>query len=123
MSRFFTSFLADGQYDATVLEEILKKAFGTGPLFGSAHLRPSGMKLAVTATTISDATLYLFTNYNGNRAEADDPEGFSKIPRSDVLCLASNILQDASTFVFHGLVTKSFFGKRRLQVSPEYYRD
>lgn len=83
------------------------------------------MKLAVTATTISDATSRLFTNYNGNRAgaDADGPEGFSKIPKSGVLCLASNILQDASTFVFHGLVTKSFFGKRRLQVSPEYYRD
>ena len=75
LRRFFASYLADGQYDATFLEETLQNAYGNGPLFDSVHLRPSGMKLAVTATTISDATLCLFTNYNGYSAGA---EGFSE---------------------------------------------
>ncbi|KAM3064705.1 hypothetical protein ACMFMF_011797 [Clarireedia jacksonii] len=63
--RFITSYLADGQYDATFLEKTLRQAFGLGPLFGSTSPNVSGMKIAVTATTISDATLCLFCNYNG----------------------------------------------------------
>jgi hypothetical protein len=76
LRRFFASYLADGQYDAKFLEEALQKTLGNGPLFDSVHLRPSGMKLAVTATTISDATLCLFTNYNGYSAGTD---GFSEL--------------------------------------------
>ena len=63
--RFFASYLADGQYDAVVLEETLREAFRSRPLFDSVKLRPSSMKIAVTATTISDASLCLFSNYNG----------------------------------------------------------
>ena len=48
-----------------LLEDILKKHLGSQRLFDSAGPRPSGMKIAVTATTISDATLCLFSNYNG----------------------------------------------------------
>lgn len=55
----------DGQYSASLLEKTLKEAFGPGPLFGPMPLGRSGMKVAVTATTISDATLCLFSNYNG----------------------------------------------------------
>jgi len=77
LRRFFASYLADGQYDATFLESTLQETFGGGPLFDCVHLRSSGMKLAVTATTISDATLCLFTNYNGCTAS---PEAFSKPP-------------------------------------------
>jgi hypothetical protein len=77
LRRFFASYLADGQYDATFLESTLQETFSGGPLFDCVHLRSSGMKLAVTATTISDATLCLFTNYNGCTAS---PEAFSKPP-------------------------------------------
>jgi hypothetical protein len=72
LCRVFKSYLADGQYDAAYLENALQKAFGCGPLFDSVELRPSGIKIAVTATTISDATLCLFTNYNGYSASSED---------------------------------------------------
>lgn len=62
---FFSWYLADGRYDALLLEDILKQNLGTRPLFESVGPRPSGMKIAVTATTISNATLCLFSNYNG----------------------------------------------------------
>jgi hypothetical protein len=63
---FFASYFADGQYDAVLLEKILQENFGLRPLFDSMGLRRSGMKVAVTATTISNATLCLFSNYNGS---------------------------------------------------------
>lgn len=62
---FLVSYFTDGRYDATFLEDVLKKTLGSRPLFDSVASRPSGMKIAVTATTISDATLCLFSNYNG----------------------------------------------------------
>lgn len=65
ISRNFRLIVSDGQYDAVTLEETLIEAFGTGPLFGVVKNRPSGMKVAITATTISSADLCLFTNYNG----------------------------------------------------------
>ncbi|KAG0645016.1 Intracellular membrane-associated calcium-independent phospholipase A2 gamma [Hyphodiscus hymeniophilus] len=65
IKRVFAFYLEDGKYDATVLEDALKEALGPGSIFSSVGLRPSGVKFAVTATTISDATLCLITNYNG----------------------------------------------------------
>ncbi|KAH7378945.1 acyl transferase/acyl hydrolase/lysophospholipase [Cadophora sp. MPI-SDFR-AT-0126] len=66
LRRIFAFYLADGRYDAVVLEKALKETLGLGRVFDSAKSRPSGMKFAVTATTISDATLCLISNYNGN---------------------------------------------------------
>jgi hypothetical protein len=63
--RIFSFYLGDGKYNAAVLEDALKEALGLGPIFGPVRLRPSGMRFAVTATTISDATLCLMSNYNG----------------------------------------------------------
>ena len=65
LRRIFAFFLRDGKYNAAVLEDALKEALGLGPIFGPVRLGPSGMKFAVTATTISDATLCLISNYNG----------------------------------------------------------
>ena len=70
--RIFAFYLEDGKYDATLLEETLKEALGLGPIFNSVKSRPSGMKFAVTATTISDATLCLITNYNGEGNACND---------------------------------------------------
>ncbi|CZT53522.1 uncharacterized protein RSE6_15143 [Rhynchosporium secalis] len=72
LRRIFASYIADGGYDAVVLEKALKEAFGLGRVFDSANSRPSGMKFAVTATTISDATLCLISNYNGNCPPGSD---------------------------------------------------
>ncbi|KFZ02091.1 hypothetical protein V500_00459 [Pseudogymnoascus sp. VKM F-4518 (FW-2643)] len=49
--------ISGGRYDADILEKFLQEAYGTTPMFHTA--RPSGMKYAVTATTLSDATLCL----------------------------------------------------------------
>jgi hypothetical protein len=63
--RIFAFYLEDGKYNATVLEDALKEALGLDPMFGPTRFGPSGMRFAVTATTISDATLCLISNYNG----------------------------------------------------------
>lgn len=60
--RIFAFYREDGKYDVAILEDALKEALGLGPTFGP---RSSGMKYAATATTISDATLCLISNYNG----------------------------------------------------------
>ncbi|PVH67631.1 FabD/lysophospholipase-like protein [Cadophora sp. DSE1049] len=66
LRRIFAFYLADGRYDAVVLEKALKETLGLGRVSESAKSRPSGMKFAVTATTISDAILCLISNYHGN---------------------------------------------------------
>jgi len=66
--RIFAFYFADGRYDSDILEKKLQEALGLGGLFHSIESRPSGIKFAVTATTISDATLCLISNYNGESA-------------------------------------------------------
>lgn len=50
----------------------MKEALGLDPIFTPVMSRPSGMKFAVTATTISDATLCLMSNYNGEVSHGKD---------------------------------------------------
>ena len=78
--RIFALYLEDGKYKAGVLEDALKEALGLGPIFGPMRSGASGMRFAVTATTISDATLCLISNYNG---EGQHDKGSSQfiIPR------------------------------------------
>lgn len=73
---FFISYFTDGQYDAILLEDALQEAFGFRLLFGSTGLQTSGMKIAVTATTISNATLCLFSNYSGNGDAKDTRKNY-----------------------------------------------
>jgi hypothetical protein len=70
--RIFAFYIEDGKYNATVLEDALKEALGLGPMFGPTRFGPSGMRFAVTATTISDATLCLISNYNGEGQHGKD---------------------------------------------------
>ena len=72
LRRIFAFYLADGGYDTAVLEAALKEALGLGRVFDSVKSGPSGIKFAVTATTISDATLCLISNYNGNNPPGRD---------------------------------------------------
>ena len=58
-----------------MLEDALKEALGLGPIFGPVKSGPSGMRFAVTATTISDAALCIISNYNG---EDQNSKGSSK---------------------------------------------
>lgn len=78
--RTFSFYLEDGKYDATRLEENLREALGQSPIFDSVGPRPSGMKFAVTATTISDATLCLISNYNGHGDQSKELSAERTIP-------------------------------------------
>ena len=73
--RIFAFCFEDGKYNATVLEDTLKEALGLGSILGPVRSGPSGMRFAVTATTISDATLCLISNYNGEGQHEKDSSG------------------------------------------------
>jgi len=63
---WFRCWLSDGRYDVTALETSLKEIFGDDRrLFDVDRFGVSGQKIAVTATTLSDASTYIFSNYNG----------------------------------------------------------
>lgn len=62
----------DGRHDEEEVEETLKEALGLGPMLDSVQSGPSGMKFAVTTTTISDATLCLISNYHGEGSHSAD---------------------------------------------------
>ena len=56
--------LSDGNYDPKTIETALKSVFGESrPMFGY-HPSSSGIKVAIPASSISDASGFLFTNYN-----------------------------------------------------------
>ena len=62
---WFRYWLSDGCYDVTTLETSLKEIFGDDRrIFDVDRFGASGQKVAVTATTLSDATTYIFSNYN-----------------------------------------------------------
>ena len=70
--HFASCWLSDGIYDIAALERVLKDAFGTYErMFGSVQIKRRA-KIAVTATTISDASPYIFSNYNGVMARQPD---------------------------------------------------
>ena len=63
-------WLSDGCYNVLALEASLKDQFGhDGRMFDKPE-SVSGMKVAVIATSISDATPFLFSNYNGSSIRA-----------------------------------------------------
>ena len=67
---YFRCWLSDGRYDAELLEASLKDVFGEDRrLFDVDKGGVSGQKIAVTATTLSDASSYIFSNYNGRRRD------------------------------------------------------
>ena len=59
-------WFSDNKYDSGVLDDVVQDAFGVHQrLFDSRSQHPAGVKVAVTATTVSTSQLRLFTNYNG----------------------------------------------------------
>ncbi|KAL6716956.1 hypothetical protein ACLMJK_004869 [Lecanora helva] len=63
---WFRCWLSDGCYDVGALEASLKDVFGDDQrMFDINRSGPSSTKVAVTATTLSDASTYIFSNYNG----------------------------------------------------------
>lgn len=68
----FKCWLTDGYYDVNTLEAAMKASFGPGErMFGTSQ-SPYGTKVAVTATSISDASPFLFSNYNGQARRAKE---------------------------------------------------
>jgi hypothetical protein len=71
--RGFKCWLADGLYDEKAFEDTLIAHFGSdAKLFDSKYMQASGVKLAVTATTVRNASARIFTNYNGMITRAKD---------------------------------------------------
>ena len=65
-------WLADGYYNVTALEDCLKETFGTQQRMLDFSDVTSGTKVAVTASNISDASTYVFSNYNGTGTRHSD---------------------------------------------------
>ena len=63
--RFLKCWLSDGCYDVKIFENLLKENFGDDRRVFDSLQPNSGVKVAVTATTISNAFPYVFSNYNG----------------------------------------------------------
>ena len=67
MRDYFRCWLIDGCYDVGLLECTLKDVLGSQQrMFDTHESGISGCKVAVTATTISDASAFVFSNYNGD---------------------------------------------------------
>lgn len=65
LHRVFKCWLSDGCYDVSSLEVTLKSCFGLSRRMFDAPTSISGIKVGVTASTISDASSFVFSNYNG----------------------------------------------------------
>ena len=65
LRNLFRCWLSDGCYNVEKLEDSLKETFGYSQRLFDSRSGVSGQKVAVTATTLSDASTYIFSNYNG----------------------------------------------------------
>ncbi|KAI9760680.1 MAG: hypothetical protein M1840_002356 [Geoglossum simile] len=65
VNRLLKCWTCDGCYDTVDLEASLKQCFGSQKCFDTPESSFSGAKVGVTATTISNATPFIFSNYNG----------------------------------------------------------
>ena len=67
LRHYFRSWLSDGCYDDAPLEASPKGLFGIRRrLFDTNTSTISGSKVAVTATSISDASAFVFSDYRGS---------------------------------------------------------
>ena len=66
-------WLHDGRYNVSTLESCLKETFGPhSRMFDSVSNEITRAKVAVTASNISDASAYVFSNYNGSGQRAKE---------------------------------------------------
>jgi hypothetical protein len=73
IKRMVKCWFFDGMYDSNALEATLQDSFGPQTrLFGYSPLRPSGPKVAVTASNINEASAFVFSNYNGEGHRRSD---------------------------------------------------
>ena len=62
---------ADGYYDVAPLERCLKEVFGPSKKMFDSQVATAGSKVAVTASSISDASTFIFSNFNGTATRRD----------------------------------------------------
>lgn len=63
---WFAWWLSDNKYDSDILEDVVQEVFGVRQhLFDVDSQHRTGIKVAITATTVSTCLLRIFTNYNG----------------------------------------------------------
>ena len=72
LRHIFKCWLLDGYYDVRALEGSLKEHFGLEQRMFDYTGNVSSTKVAVTATTISDASTYLFSTYNCSAVRSRD---------------------------------------------------
>jgi len=65
LRQVITCWISDGYYDAGAFEETLRTVFGADTKMFDYRRSGESTRVAVTATTISDALPYVFSNYNG----------------------------------------------------------
>ena len=64
--------IADGYYNVTALENCLIDTFGIRRRMFDSPSIVSGVKVGITASTISNASTYVFSNYNGPGQRNDE---------------------------------------------------
>ncbi len=63
--KFSKRLFGDGAYDVTEFEACLKKTFGEYTRVFDHRKHANGVKVLVTASSISNGETFLFSNYNG----------------------------------------------------------
>lgn len=75
LKKAVSCWVTDSRYDNSKVQSTLKNAFGPSQhMFGYFPKSITGGKVAVTATSISNADCFLFTNYN-HSSSTDLPRG------------------------------------------------
>ena len=72
LQLYLKCWIADGYYNVTALENCLKDTFGLHRRMFDSPSIISGVKVGITASTISNASTFVFSNYNGSGRRKDD---------------------------------------------------
>ena len=107
-------WLADGRYDVHIYEDLLKENFGNSRRVFVSPQSHVGAKVAVTATTISNAFPFVFSNYNRVGTRHSDSGKSTFQPELEMF---SSFFQVTSTFVRLKSRMKFTSGKREYHIN------
>ena len=95
--KMIKCWLSDGFHDVSVLEQALKEHFGgSAKMFDHQAFTPSGTKVAVTTTTVTDASALVFANYNGEGKRGKDWGMFCSRHSTTTLKIDTNVTRLSS---------------------------
>ena len=118
-------WLSDGLYDASAFEETLRSVFGSSTRMFGHRDNGRSTRVAVTATTISDALPYVFSNYNGIGERrrgigktSSSAEGLLISVVETYMCLTLIIIvrQVINTYVRKTKKMSLMYGRRKLSI-------